>query len=103
MTAADGGAGNLERQLAHLLRGGTAVACTLVALGLLLGSVGGSSAHAGAVLTTIGVWTLIVLPVARVAWMTGWFAWRREADFAAISLAVLAILLLSFAAGSAGG
>jgi uncharacterized membrane protein len=76
----------LGRSLEAILTAGLAVSATLLLAGLVLG--GGSTLRAGIVL-------LILTPVARVLAVTVGFLYVRDWAFAALSLAVLAVLASS--------
>ena len=80
----------LERRLAFLLSGGTALASTVLAIGFLAAL----RYPLGMAVETAGIALFILLPVLRVALMLAGFALRRERVFAALAGAVLAIIAL---------
>jgi uncharacterized membrane protein len=57
----------------------------------------------GQAIVMVGLFLLIATPVMRVAVSVVMFAVRRERVFTAVTAVVLALLLLSFALGRAGG
>ena len=92
----------MERILAGLLRYGALVASGWMALGMAL------SLFTGVLplftlsdrCLAIGIVLLIALPVLRVALMTGVFLLEKDYRFAAISGAVLGIIVLGFVLGT---
>ena len=93
----------METLLAGLLRYGALVASAWIAAGLAMGMPpGGASAPLASLAnqcTTIGIVLLIVLPVLRVALTTVVFLFEKDYLFAAISGAVLAIIVVGFVLG----
>lgn len=85
----------LERIVGGLLRYGTLAACASIAAGLLSGGAGSRGLEFGIVL-------LIAMPVLRVTLTTTVFLLTRDYLFAAISAAVLAIIVLGFLLGTGG-
>jgi len=57
--------------------------------------------HTGEHLVSAAIVLLIALPTVRVATMIVWFLFHREADFALISIVVLAIIIASALSGAA--
>ncbi len=101
---------HLERLLAGLLHYGTWLASTVTAAGTVLmlaeqhGSVRTPASGTGVV--TAGIALFILLPVARVLVMLGFFLRARDYRLAAIAGFVFAIILLGCALGmffSSGG
>ncbi len=96
----------LEGILAGLLRYGALAASGWIAVGMVMGMLGGapSDLHAGLAsqCMAIGIVLLIVLPVVRVALTTAVFLFERDYLFAAISGAVLGIIALGFLLGTGG-
>ena len=96
----------MERILAGLLRYGSLVASSWIAVGMAMGMLGGASSDLQAGLASqcmaIGIVLLIALPVLRVALTTAVFLFERDYLFAAISGAVLAIIALGFLLGTGG-
>ena len=94
----------MEAILAGLLRYGALAASGWIAVGMLMGMLGGPSSdlHAGLAsrCMEIGIVLLIVLPVVRVALTTAVFLFERDYLFAAISGAVLGIIALGFLLGT---
>ena len=91
----------MERMLAGLLRHGALVASGWMALGMALSlfkDVLPLIAVSDQCLA-IGIVLLIALPVLRVALMTGVFVLEKDYRFAAISCAVLGIIVLGFVLG----
>ena len=90
----------MESLLAGFLRYGGLLASCWIAAGMLMGMSSGSS-HEGLAnrCTAIGIVLLIALPVLRVALTTIVFLFERDYLFAAISGAVLAIIVLGFFLG----
>jgi uncharacterized membrane protein len=97
----------LERILARLLHYGTALATTIVGLGLLLHLAGrrfdapapwGAS---GLDLMTIGIAGFILLPITRVVVMLGAYLYQRDIRLSLISATVLAIIMVGLVAGVA--
>jgi len=107
-----------ERAIARLLRGGVALAAGLLLLALLGAWIGGGAIRgttvpltellAGrlglpAALAQLGLLSLAVTPLARVALATGVFARAGEKRQALVSAAVLALLLVALLLGAAEG
>jgi uncharacterized membrane protein len=69
-----------------------------------LGEVWGGVRHGrGQAVVVVGLLLLIATPVIRVAVSVFTFVYQRDATFVAVTSLVLALLLLSFALGKAGG
>ena len=90
-----------ERLLAFLLRYGSYLGCTAIALGLLLSWKGNSGLYANWSLWMVsgGIALLIGLPVLRLAVLLATFAVERDYRFAGATAAVLAIIAASLAVG----
>lgn len=88
-----------DRAVAMLLRYGTVCACVLIAAGMLLGAVPGRDGHA---LAKAGVALFILLPVMRVALLTGIFLRERDWIHALLSMLVLAIIACGVVVGVRG-
>lgn len=80
----------IETVIARLLSVGTALACVVMTVGLVIGD---SST------VNVGIACLIALPVLRVAVLVVAFAKLRDARFVAAGLTVLAIIGLGVAIG----
>ncbi|MDR8726319.1 DUF1634 domain-containing protein [Burkholderia pseudomultivorans] len=107
MTRAADGVERRERAVAALLRGGTVCACVLIAVGMLLGAwqpAAGASefARSGAAFAKAGVGLFILLPVARVVLLLGWFVRERDRTYALLSLLVLVIIAAGMVVGMRG-
>lgn len=87
----------LERRLATLLSGGTWLACLVIAVGLIMGTLGRSL---GMPIATAGIALLILLPVVRVAVMLIELLRGRDYRLAAVAGLVLAIMALGFVLGA---
>jgi len=96
----------MEGILAGLLRYGALAASGWIAVGMVMGILGGASSdlHAGLAgrCMAIGIVLLIALPVLRVALTTAVFLFEGDYFFAAISGAVLGIIALGFLLGTGG-
>ena len=107
------------RLMSMVLRLGVALSCSLFLVGLLADSVDPIAFgtikpghipllfHAlihgsPAAMMHIGILVLLVTPVARVAAMAWSFARERDFTFAAISIGVLLLLVVSFTIGAIG-
>jgi uncharacterized membrane protein len=92
----------MERNLAGLLRYGALVASGWMALGMALSLFKDvrSLISLSDQCLKIGIVLLIVLPVLRVALMTGVFWLEKDFRFVAISCAVLGIIALGFVLGT---
>ena len=105
MNAAHPGHRRLERLLSRVLRYGTWLACTVIASGLVWAFLDAHAAASGIAaapamqLVTLGVATLLVLPVLRVTLMAVAFALERDYMFVGIATLVLAIIGLGLALG----
>jgi uncharacterized membrane protein len=96
----------MESILAGLLRYGALVASGWIAVGMVMGLLGGAAPalHVGIAdrCMAIGIVLLIALPVLRVALTTAVFLFEGDYLFAAISGAVLVIMALGFLLGTGG-
>jgi uncharacterized membrane protein len=92
----------MERNLAGLLRYGALVASGWIALGMALSMFNDvpQLIWLSDQCLKIGIVLLIMLPVLRVALMTGVFWLEKDFRFVAISCAVLAIIALGFVLGT---
>lgn len=88
----------LERWLGTTLGAGTIVATALLALGLML-QLAGVSAGLSDWLSRVGLIVLMATPVARVVISVAEYAGQRDWPFLALTLAVLAMLLVSVLIG----
>ncbi len=97
----------MEGILAGLLRYGALAASGWIAVGMVLGMLGGAPSDLHAELASrcmaIGIVLLIALPVLRVALTTVVFLFERDYWFAAISGTVLGIIALGFFLGAGVG
>lgn len=91
----------LERAAGKLLGYGTATACGLTGAGMVLARIN-PGAGVDRALVGSGILLLLLLPVARVALMAGFFAWGRERRFLGIALLVLAIIAAGTLLGLVG-
>jgi uncharacterized membrane protein len=92
----------LEQLLARVLRRGTWLGSSVIALGLALplaGWWGASSAMMSTRIITAGIALLILLPVLRVLLMLIVFVRERDFRFSAIAMLVLAIIILGAVLG----
>jgi uncharacterized membrane protein len=87
----------LERILAAMLRHGTSLASSVIALGL---GVAVPYAAAGMRIAALGIALFIALPVARVVAMMVFFARSRDYRFSGIAALVLAIITFSYLVGA---
>lgn len=87
----------MARRIATMMRLGTAVASVLLVVGAILAYT--DARLAGTVLLAGGCGLLVVLPIIRLVMMAGHFARHAERHFTAITLAVLALILIGGAAG----
>ncbi len=88
----------LERWLGATLGAGTMLATSLLAAGLLL-QLSGVSIALSARLSHVGLVVLMVTPVARVVVSVAEYASERDWPFLALTLTVLAMLVVSFLVG----
>jgi uncharacterized membrane protein len=96
--------GGLEQLLAGVLSLGSLLACTIIALGIIL-----SLFHwrkelpsaTGMKVVTAGISLLIFLPTLRVVLMLGAFVRGRDLLFSGISILVLVIIALGATLGAA--
>lgn len=104
-----------ERAIARILREGLYLSTFLILLGVILSAIGGppsidfqgiprptpasSLGIWGAFVVFVGLTLLVLTPVFRVAYASYLFRQRHDRDFVALSLFVLAVLLLTILAG----
>ena len=86
----------LERILAAMLRHGTSLASSVIALGLGVAV----PYAAGMRIAALGIALFIALPVARVVAMMVFFARSRDYRFSGIAALVLAIITFSYLVGA---
>ena len=89
----------LDQLLAKVLHRGTWLGSCVIALGLALPMAdwsGAASSITGTRIITAGIALLVILPVLRVVLMLIVFVRERDFLFSAISILVLAIILLGF-------
>lgn len=97
----------LELTLARLLQVGTIVACVIIALGVVLEMLGRSAqisisgSNTALDLVSIGIATLILLPVARVIVMLVSYLRTRDFGIAVMAGIVLVLMALGLLAGIA--
>jgi uncharacterized membrane protein len=95
----------LEWHLAALLQYGTAIASSVMGVGLLWAFIDhGSDPPASArstpmLIVTAGIALLILLPVVRVAWMLCFYLRQRDYRFSAITAFILLVIALGFILG----
>lgn len=89
----------MARRIATVMRLGTATASVLLVVGAIFAYT--NAGLAGTILLAGGCGLLIVLPIIRLVMMAGHFARNSERRFTAITLAVLALILIGGAAGLA--
>jgi uncharacterized membrane protein len=90
-------AAQLEQVLSKLLQYGTLAASAVIAAGLAVVVVSGST---GMRISTTGIVLFILLPVARVGAMLIFFLRARDYRFGAIAALVLLIILFSYLVGA---
>ena len=97
----------LERTLAALLRHGALVASAWITLGMILALLGTAAPQFATPLAeaclAVGIVLLIALPVLRVALTAAIFLFERDYVFAAVSSAVLIIILSGLLVGTIAG
>jgi uncharacterized membrane protein len=131
--AVPAGARGAELAISHLLRGGVTVSLVLLVLGTVVSLIHhpsylysaraydrltspdvvqpqnvtailrGLAELKGQAIVMLGILTLVATPVLRVALSIALFASYRDRRFVVITSVVLALLLLSFVLGKAGG
>ena len=96
--------GGLEQLLARVLYLGSLLACSIIALGIILSLFNWRKelpAATGMKAVTAGISLLIFLPTLRVVLMLGAFLRGRDLLFSGISMLVLVIIVLGATLGAA--
>jgi uncharacterized membrane protein len=94
--------GRLEQLLASVLYLGSSLACSIIALGIILSLFNWRKelpSATGMEVVTAGISLLIFLPTLRVVLMLGAFVRGRDLLFSGISMLVLVIIVLGAALG----
>jgi uncharacterized membrane protein len=95
---------SLEQLLASVLYLGSLLACSIIALGIILSLFSWRKelpSATGMKVVTVGISLLIFLPALRVALMLGAFVRGRDLLFSGISMLVLVIIVLGATLGAA--
>jgi len=96
--------GGLEQLLARVLYLGSLLACSIIALGIILSLFHGRKvlpSATGMKVAAAGISLLIFLPVLRVVLMLSAFVRDRDLLFSGISMLVLVIIVLGAVLGAA--